>query len=130
MRIEINNLAGVGETVETSPAVAAPANCKHLHMPPAASPAIHILFIIDELCEMGGAERILLKIVRHLPPERFRVSLITFRKDNSIAELDTLPCLIYVLPLKKTYDWNGIKTAATIRRFIRKERVSHRSHFF
>ena len=106
------------------------AECKHLHLPEPPCPRIHVLFMIDELCEMGGAERVLLKIIRRLPPERFRVSLITFRKDESIEELKRLPCPVYVLPLRKTYDLNALRTAATIRRFIRAQQVSIVHTFF
>lgn len=102
--------------------------CKSLHMP--APDSTHVLFMIDELCEMGGAERTLLKIISELPPERFRVSLMTFRKDNTIEQLNHLPCPLYVLPLKKTWDWNGLLTAAAIRRFIREQKVSIVHTFF
>src|SRR5438128_12344416 len=119
MSNEINNLAVVQELVRLAPPEKLEKQeCKHLHMVQGGTGVTHVLFIIDELCEMGGAERVLLKIIARLPQERFRVSLITFRKDDSIAELSTISCPVYVLPLKKTYDWNGLRTAAAIRKFI------------
>src|SRR5437879_6769259 len=44
----------------------------------------HILYVIDELCEMGGAERVLLNMIRLLPRERFRCSLVTFKIEPSL----------------------------------------------
>ena len=84
----------------------------------------HVLFIIDQLCEAGGAERVLLQTIRLLPTSRFRVSLITFRTDESLELFRNLPCPHFVYPLRRTYDWNALRIARKIRRFIRKERVS------
>ena len=47
----------------------------------ASRPTPHVMYVIDEICEMGGAELALLQMVRKLPPERFRVSVVTFRID-------------------------------------------------
>jgi len=90
----------------------------------------HVLFIIDELCEMGGAERVLLKMIRLLPKELFRCSLITFKINEEVEELKNLGCPLYVLPLGKTYDWNALRVARQIRRFIRQEKVTVAHTFF
>lgn len=89
----------------------------------------HILFIIDELCEIGGAERVLYKMIRLLPEELFRCSLFTFRT-NEETDISQIHCPVYVLPLKKTYDWNALKVARQIRRFVRQEKVSIVHTFF
>ena len=52
----------------------------------------HVLFMIDQLCEMGGAERILLNTIRLLPKERYRCSLITFKIDSSLGVFENMPC--------------------------------------
>jgi glycosyltransferase involved in cell wall biosynthesis len=83
----------------------------------------HVLFVIDQLCEAGGAERALLQIIRLLPRSRFRVSLITFRTDKSLELFRNLPCPHFVYPLRRTYDWNALRIARKIRRFIREEKV-------
>lgn len=90
----------------------------------------HILFMIDELCEMGGAERVLLKMIRRLPRSVFRCSLITFKIDEASKELKEIPCPVYVLPLRKTYGLGAFRTAAQIRRFIHQEHVSIVHTFF
>jgi glycosyltransferase involved in cell wall biosynthesis len=84
---------------------------------------IHILFVIDQLCEAGGAERMLLNTIRLLPPDHFRCSLITFKIDESLELFKDLPCPCQILPLRNTYDWNALQTALKIRNFIRREKV-------
>jgi glycosyltransferase involved in cell wall biosynthesis len=84
---------------------------------------IHILYVIDQLCEAGGAERILLKMIQLLPRERFRCSLIAFKIDETLDLFKELPCPHHILPLGRTYDWNALQTARKIRRFIRDEKV-------
>ena len=92
---------------------------------PLASPQepVHVLFIIDQLCEAGGAERMLLNTIRLLPQERFRCSLITFKMDTSLIPFRSLPCPHLVIPIRRTYGWNALKAARQIRSFIRDEKV-------
>ncbi|HZR27950.1 MAG TPA: glycosyltransferase, partial [Terriglobales bacterium] len=90
----------------------------------------HVLFVIDELCEMGGAERVLLKMIRLMPQQNFRCSLLTFKVREEIEELKSIPCPVYLLPLKKTYDWNAVRVANQIRRLIRNEGISIAHTFF
>jgi glycosyltransferase involved in cell wall biosynthesis len=84
---------------------------------------VHILFLIDQLCEAGGAERMLLNTIRWLPREHFRCSLITFKIDESLELFKNLPCPHFVFPLRRTYDWNAFQIARKLREFIRKENV-------
>ena len=83
----------------------------------------HVLFLIDQLCVAGGAERAMLQTIRLLPADRFRSTLITFKMDESVKLFRSLPCQHYVLPLGRTYDWNALRIARIIRKFIREERV-------
>jgi glycosyltransferase involved in cell wall biosynthesis len=90
----------------------------------------HILFMIDQLCEAGGAERVLLNTIRWLPKERFRCSLITFKLDTSLELFRRLPCPHFVYPLRRTYDWNAFRTLSKIREFLLTEnvRIVHTFH--
>jgi glycosyltransferase involved in cell wall biosynthesis len=90
----------------------------------------HILFIIDQLCEAGGAERVLLNTIRLLPKDRFRCTLLTFKIDPTVELFQNLPCRHFVFPLKKTYDWNAIRVARKIRELIRNENVRIVHTFF
>lgn len=128
---EFNSLAAWPEPVSAALEEAPPAECKTLHIAHAGPDSrTHILFIIDELCEIGGAEHVLFKMIRLLPQEQFRCSLMTFRISPEADEIKKIACPLYVLPLKKTYDWNAMKVARQIRRFVRQEKVAIVHTFF
>src|SRR5689334_19704878 len=84
---------------------------------------INILFLIDQLCEAGGAELMLLKTIAGLPKERLQCHLITFRHDSTINAFRNLPCPTHVLPLKRTYDINALKVALQMRKIIREQNI-------
>lgn len=131
MAHRINNLAAYPEVDSAALEEAPPAECKTLHTGhPGPDKRPHILFIIDELCEMGGAERVLFKMIRLLPSDLFRCSLLTFRINRDAEEVKNIACPVHVFPLKKTYDWNALKVARQIRQFIRRENVSIVHTFF
>jgi glycosyltransferase involved in cell wall biosynthesis len=90
----------------------------------AAKERIHVLFITDQLCESGGAERMLLKTIRLLPKDRFRCSLMTFKLDPSLELFQRLPCPTIVHPLRRTYDFGALRAFFAIRKFLREEDVS------
>ena len=90
----------------------------------------HVLFMIDQLCEMGGAERVLLNTIRWLPKERYRCSLITFKIDSSLGIFESMPCPFYVFPMQRTLDWNSLQRAKKLRSFIRSEDVKIVHTFF
>jgi glycosyltransferase involved in cell wall biosynthesis len=88
----------------------------------------HVLFIIDELCRLGGAERILLRLIRLLPPEKYRASLVTFRLDPAVFH--DFPCPFHFLPLRRTYDANAVRMGLKLRKLIRSENVAITHTFF
>lgn len=90
---------------------------------------VNILFIIDELRMAGGAERHLLKLIRLLPPERYRCSLLTFAINRSGIFAD-IPCPVYVFPLRCTYDLRAAEVALNLRRLLKNERISIVHTFF
>ena len=87
-----------------------------------------VLFIIDELCRLGGAERILLRLIRLLPPEKYRASLVTFRLDPAVFH--DFPCPFHFLPLRRTYDLNAVTMGLKLRKLIRTENVAIAHTFF
>jgi glycosyltransferase involved in cell wall biosynthesis len=91
---------------------------------------VRVLFMIDQICEMGGAERVFLNTIRLLPKDRFRCSIITFKIDPSLGIFDSLPCPHQVLPLRNTYDWNSVRVAQKIRNMVRDEKVDIVHTFF
>jgi len=90
---------------------------------------IRVLFLIDQLCGKGGAEAALVNTVRWLP-KRFQPSVITFKLNPSLPLLADFPCSVRELPLRRTYDFNALKLAIHLGRFIRQERVDIVHTFF
>lgn len=104
---------------------------------PAGDPAVgswtdpvHVLFIVDELIEMGGAERALMRIIQLLPRDRFRPTAITFRADLDQPLVAGFPCPLTVVPLGRTVGWNALRAARRIRRYIREQDVRIVNTFF
>src|ERR1700686_1758073 len=52
----------------------------------------HVLFVIDQLCQRGGAEKALLRTIDLLPKDRFQVSLLTFQIDCRVFPRETFLC--------------------------------------
>jgi len=90
----------------------------------------HILYVIDQICQVGGAERVLLEMIRRLPRDHFRCSVITFRTEPGLKALENVYSPLRVLPLRRTYDISAIRTALLIRDLIRRENVSIVHTFF
>lgn len=90
----------------------------------------HVLFIIDQLCGMGGGERSLLHILRLLPKDRFRCSVVTFKEDRGWFGFKDFPCDLHYLPLERTYDFNAAKAALRLRKLIRSEKIDIVHTFF
>ncbi len=103
--------------------------CNSLQVEPGA-PQRHVLFIIDQLVEYGGAERVLLNTIRWLPADRYRCSLLTFKLAEGFGGLQDVRCPLYVWPLLKTYDLRAVKVASRLLRFLRDEKVSLVHTFF
>jgi glycosyltransferase involved in cell wall biosynthesis len=90
----------------------------------------HVLFIIDQLCGIGGAERTLLNMVRFLPKNLYRCTVVTFQADPSWSEFENFPCSWWVFPLRRTFDWNALQVALRLRRLIRTQQVRIVHTFF
>lgn len=90
----------------------------------------HVLYVIDEICELGGAERALIETVRRLDSRRFRVSIVTFRINPDIDVLSSLPCPLHVLPLNSVFNLNALKMALRLVHIIQRDNVSIVQTFF
>lgn len=84
---------------------------------------IGVLFIIDQLCELGGAEKVLLRMVDRLPRERYSPRVVTFKIDPSLGIANSISCPLHVFPLSRTYDRTALAVARQIRGLIREHRV-------
>ena len=92
----------------------------------------HVLFLIDRFPgpDSGGAEAMLVNIIRRLPRDKFRRSLVTFGINPKVKPAELFPCPVYIFPLRRTYDWNGLKTAIKLAKLIRQEKISIVHTFF
>jgi L-malate glycosyltransferase len=86
--------------------------------------------MIDQLSAMGGGEASLIKIVRHLPREKFRCSVVTLSSRVNAAIVAQLPCPLHVLPVRRAFGFNSLLVARQLRRLIRAERVDIVHTFF
>src|SRR5712664_3779585 len=98
--------------------------------PASANQLPHVFYIIDQLAQFGGAERVLFEIVRRLSPERFRCSVVVFTVNPDLEALRNFPVPLYNLPLKRTYDFNAAKMAIGLSRLIGQAKVSIVHTFF
>lgn len=100
-------------------------------MPPRqAAEARHALFIVDQLAELGGGERVLLQLVRGLPRHGYRCSLITLKPEINAEIRDAIACPLHIYPLQRSYDAQAWRTAGRLRALIRGERVGIVQTFF
>lgn len=96
---------------------------------PSALP--HILLVVDQLAlRLGGGERIVLRQAQHLPGFGYRTSILTFSADPASPALHDPPCPIYLLPLTRTWDLHALRSATTLRRFIREQQIRLVETFF
>lgn len=89
-----------------------------------------VLYVIDQICQLGGAERVLLEIAKRMARDRFRICVVTFKIDKELPILKGLPFPLHVLPLYRTYDLHAAKMALRLRQVIQTENVSIVHTFF
>jgi glycosyltransferase involved in cell wall biosynthesis len=99
------------------------------HRKDAALP--HVLLVLDQFSKtLGGGERIVLRLAALLPRYGYRASILTFSADPESPGLQSPPCPIYLLPLRRTYDFRALRAAFTLRQFLRQQRVQIVQTFF
>ena len=90
---------------------------------PSKSKVRKILYVIDSMFGVGGAELALLRMVKHLPPDRFECSVITFHTNEAAQQLlQQFPCPVYHWKLNNAYDRNAWKVARQIYRLVQEQR--------
>lgn len=91
----------------------------------------HILLVVDQLSKnLGGGERIALRLAALMPQYGYRASILTFWADPESPALKSAPCAIYQLPLKRTYDRTALKGAFHLRRFLKQQNIQIVQTFF
>jgi glycosyltransferase involved in cell wall biosynthesis len=89
-----------------------------------------VLYAIDQLQQLGGAERMLFETVKRLDRTRFEPSIVTFDLNCDLPGLNRLPAKVHFIPLRKTYDWQAIRAAVSLRRLLQGEKVEILHCFF
>jgi glycosyltransferase involved in cell wall biosynthesis len=90
----------------------------------------HILYLIDVLWGLGGAEQALLRTAQLLPTDRYRLTVGTFRLRPGLAMKSGFGCPVIEFPLGRVTGSSVLKTAARLAQFIRRERVDLVHTFF
>jgi glycosyltransferase involved in cell wall biosynthesis len=89
-----------------------------------------VLYVIDELLQLDGAERNLVRILRHLPRDRYRPFVLTFRLNPEVKDFRALPCPVEVYPVYNLYGPDALRYAPRLLRWIRRERIRIVHTFF
>jgi glycosyltransferase involved in cell wall biosynthesis len=91
----------------------------------------HILLVVDQLSKnLGGGERIALRLAALMPQYGYRASILTFWADPESPALKSPPCPMYLLSLKRTYDLTAFKGAFHLRRFLKQQNIQIVQTFF
>jgi L-malate glycosyltransferase len=91
----------------------------------------HVLLVVDQFSRnLGGGERIALKLAALLPQYGYRASILTFSADTANPLFESAPCPIYLLPLQRTYDRNALMGALALRRFLKQQKIQIVQTFF
>ena len=79
-----------------------------------------MLFLIDRLTEMGGAELALVRLVRDLPARGILPIVIAFQQDVGAEFSNILSCPLFCMPLTRTYGFAAFRTACRLRAIMRR----------
>ncbi|MDW5267507.1 MULTISPECIES: glycosyltransferase family 4 protein [Acidobacteriaceae] len=91
----------------------------------------HVLLVVDQFSRnLGGGERIALKLAALLPHYGYRASILTFSADPATTAFEAAPCPVYLLPLQRTYDLRAFKGALALRRFLKQQKIQIVQTFF
>jgi len=92
---------------------------------------VHVMYVVDRLYLQGGGEEALLRIVKTLPRDRYRISLVTFKANPTMARMvEESGVALHILPIKRVYDWKGLQTAWQLRQLMRSTEVDIVHTFF
>jgi L-malate glycosyltransferase len=92
---------------------------------------VHVMYMVDRLFIQGGGEEALLRIVQTLSRDRFRISLVTFEANVDAARtVRESRADLHIMPMRRVYDWNGLRAALELRRLMRSSRVDVVHTFF
>ena len=95
-----------------------------------SSGGFNMLFLIDRLTEMGGAELALMRLARDLPSRGVHPIVVAFQQEISPEFCNLFSCPVFAIPLTRTYDYSAWCAARSIRTLIRKHKIQLVHTFF
>jgi glycosyltransferase involved in cell wall biosynthesis/peptidoglycan/xylan/chitin deacetylase (PgdA/CDA1 family) len=105
--------------------------------PPLAGPKLQlsrptrVLYIIDSLSNVGGAEMCLLRLTRKLPRPQFQCQVLTFHSSEAARNLrEKFDCPVHYWQLNNISDATAFRAAAQLRRLVREEQIDIVHTFF
>jgi glycosyltransferase involved in cell wall biosynthesis len=107
------------------PIVQPPSELRESDMP-------HVLLVVDQFAKtLGGGERVVMRMAHLLPQYGFKVSILTFSLDPESPVLsEAQKCPLYLLPLKRTYDLQAIRSAFALQAFLDEHNIRIVQTFF
>jgi glycosyltransferase involved in cell wall biosynthesis len=92
---------------------------------------VRVLYIIDSLYNVGGAEACLLRMTKYMPRPDFECGVLTFHSaPESQWFVSKFDCPVHHWQLNNIYDWNALKVAYRLWRFIRDQKIDIVHTFF
>ncbi len=90
-----------------------------------------VLFIIDSLMGVGGAEMCLLRLTKHLPRHLYECHVLTFHaRDGVNSLLHQFECPVYHWPLTNVHNWEAFRVARRLRKLVRDQKIDIVHTFF
>ena len=74
---------------------------------------IKVLFLMIQMA-MGGTERLVLNLIKHLDPNLFAPSLGWFVEERPLQEFEELGIPLYYIPKRTRFDWGAMRTIGRI----------------
>ncbi len=102
--------------------------CKGLHAE-GRPQGTSILFLVDQLTQLGGGERVMFELARRLPAQGFAVSVVSFRGDPDPA-VPSLCDGVTFMPLRSCFGIEAARVGLRLRHLIHERRVEIVHTFF
>jgi glycosyltransferase involved in cell wall biosynthesis len=87
------------------------------------------LFIVDQLTELGGGERVLLQLAAELAKQDIRPLVVTFRDDPDLSAFQ-FGIQIELLPMSSCFSLRGLSVAIALWKLIRRNHIRIVHTFF
>jgi glycosyltransferase involved in cell wall biosynthesis len=92
---------------------------------------IRLLYILDSIWGVGGAELCLLRMIPHVQQAGYDCHVLTFHSNEEARSFrNQFSCPVEHWQLKNVYDYNALRIALRLRKFIREHKIDIVHTFF